>query len=131
MKIILLVSVFSLVSCGSSVDKLADAIATSNATPVPGATTAPTSSAPGATVPTVPTVKPAKERDMYSDYKKIAKGMTREEIIVILGNYQGRDEATFCDNGECREYEYLSWYYNQGKIGVTIQKGVATYTYTM
>lgn len=127
MKFITVLSAMFLCACGSAADKIADAITAGNATPTP----APIATAPVPVVTAQPTVRPARSRDMYDDYRKVSKGMTRDEVITILGEYQGRDTQTFCDNGECRDYEYLSWYYNQGKIGVTIQSGVATYTYTM
>jgi len=110
-----------LVGCGSA----AEIAAALRETPVPA------QPATSIVVTAKPTVMPPSSRDMYDDYKKVAKGMTRDEVIAVLGTYQGQDENTFCDNGECKTYEYLSWYYNAGKIGVTIVANVAVYTYTM
>jgi len=124
MKAFVLSAMF-LASCGSSVDKIADAIATSNATPTP----APGSSAPVATAQ--PTVKPPASRNYVDDFGKVSEGMTREEVITILGNYHTRDSKTFCDNGKCKEYEYLGWLYPNGKIGVTIEAGIATVIWAM
>lgn len=114
------VSLF-LASCGSKNDTL-EVIDALKATSTPTTQSA---------IINTPTPTPKIMRNIYDDYKKIQNGMTREEIISILGNYHDRSEKTFCDNGKCKTYEYLSWYYSDEKIGVTIMNGVATYTYTL
>lgn len=72
-----------------------------------------------------------KKADVFSDYAKISRGMKREEIVATLGEPTTSRFDTFCDNGKCRTYEYLSYLYNEKKIGVTIEGGVATFTYVM
>ena len=66
MKSFCLSAVFFLVSCGSSVDKLADAISASNATPtpVPGAVTAPGTQPPVVVAPVAPVTAGANNADL-------------------------------------------------------------------
>jgi hypothetical protein len=110
---------FALSACGSA-EQLVDSLDKLSATPVPTAQ-------PGIVWTATPL--PAYPRSMYDDYKKIAEGMKREEVISILGDFHKRETKTFCNGGKCEEYEYLSWLYKEGRIGVTIQAGVATFTY--
>jgi hypothetical protein len=111
-------------ACGSK--ELAEALKEANASE--SSASEQTTSAPA--VFWSPTPSPL-HRDMVTDYKKIAEGMKREEIVTILGEPHKREKKTFCDSGECKEYEYLSYLYKEGKIGVTILGGIATFTYAM
>jgi hypothetical protein len=110
-----------LCSCGSA----AEIAAALNATPVPNAAQGPN----GETAAT-PTALPVRG-DVLVDYAKIKRGMKREEIVSKLGEPTKARFETFCNNGECREYEYLSYLYDEKTIGITIEAGVATFTYVM
>jgi hypothetical protein len=116
----------SLVGCGSA----AEIAAALRETPVPAGTVQPGQVLSATPVPAA-TVVPQAAKNMADDYRKISEGMKREEIITILGPFHEREVNTFCDKGECQDYEYLSWLYKTGKIGVTIKGGVAVFTYAM
>lgn len=114
-KILGVLACVCLVSCGSAkeIGELKDAL----------------TDEPNSIATATPTTVPQAKKDAFEEYRKIAKGMNREEVILILGDPSKAEKKTFCDSGKCSEYEYLSWLFNNGKIGVTIQGGVATFTY--
>jgi hypothetical protein len=119
MRSIFSVVFFVLSSCGSA-SEIAAAL---KATPVPSATGTPGTTATAAPLPV--------QHDLYGDYAKVRKGMAYAELISALGEPHKQEEQKFCDNGECKSYSYLSYFYKDGKIGVTIQGGVVVYSYTM
>ena len=129
MKSFLLSAMFFLASCGSADDKLADAIAASNATPtpVPVAATvlAPT---PKAEPTSSPTATPKNPDDLVNDYKKISKGMTVEQIFAILGTAHKSDDSVSCFDGKCTNYHWCYWYYGRQELMVRFAEGKADYT---
>jgi hypothetical protein len=135
MKSFLLASMFFLVSCGSSVDKLADAISASNATPTPTpwwqaiatATPAPTAT-PKAEPTSSPTAAPKTLDDMMKDYKKISNGMSLQQVLQILGTPHKETDVVNCSNGECTTHHWCYWYYGDNRISVRFLKGTADYT---
>jgi hypothetical protein len=145
MKSIFAIAFFALSACGSaeqlaeSLDKLSATPAPTaqpgvvwSATPLPAypeiarATPAPISSP-------VPTATPLSrlDRSPAEDYAKISEGMTREEVLVILGDFHRKMDKTFCNSGKCEDYEYLTWLYKKGSLSVTIKGGVCISSYTM
>jgi hypothetical protein len=135
--ILLALTLVSLVGCGSA----AEIAAALRETPVPAETSTsapgivwtvtPYPALPAKEATAQPTVVPPSARSMQKDYEKVAKGMTREEVLTVMGPFHERSEKTFCMNGKCEEYEYLKWLYDEGTIHITIQKNIATVTYTM
>jgi hypothetical protein len=144
-KSIFAIAFFVLSACGSA-EQLAESLDKLSATPVPDAqpgvvwTATPLPAYPeivGATPAPIPTPVPTAtqipriNRSAQDDYKKISQGMTREEILLILGDFHRRNTKTFCSSGECEDYEYLTWYYKDSLLSVTIKGGFCVSSYTM
>jgi hypothetical protein len=141
MKSIFAIAFFALSACGSA-EQLAESLDKLSATPVPTAqpgivwTATPLPAYPEivrATPAPVFTATPIPRinRSAQDDYKKISQGMTREEILLILGDFHRRNTKTFCSSGECEDYEYLTWYYKDSLLSVTIKSGFCVSSYTM
>lgn len=121
MKIACLFASMLLCACGSA-SEIAAAL---KATPVPTAT-----QAPGVVWTATPLPATPARPNMVDDYQRIDKGMTKEEIVAILGNADSEEQKNVCDNGKCKSYLYLRWEYANGRIGATILNGVCVYTYS-
>ena len=141
MKSIFAIAFFALSACGSA-EQLAESLDKLSATPAPTAqpgvvwTATPLPAYPEITRATpapvfTATPIPRINRSAQDDYKKISQGMTREEILLILGDFHRRNTKTFCSSGECEDYEYLTWYYKDSLLSVTIKGGFCVSSYTM
>lgn len=143
MKTFLTVVFFALSACGSA-EQIAESLDKLSATPAPTAqpgvvwTATPLPAYPEITRPSpaptpVPTATPIPRinRSAADDYRKISEGMTREEVISILGDFHRRNTKTFCSSGKCEDYEYLTWYYKDSHLSVTIKSGICASAYTM
>jgi hypothetical protein len=146
MKVFLLVSAFFLASCGSSVDKIADAIADSNTTPTPapGAVTAPGTQATA--LPVVSTSNAELELGILGKWDLYSRGCEGEQFswefsaggaCYIVKTYAGRYKCTWqwigvaqmkvCVGQECRTDARISLDKNTSMMTITSDRCVTEY----
>ena len=145
MKSIFAIAFFAISACGSA-EQLAESLDKLSATPAPtaqpgvvwSATPLPAypeiARATPAPIPTPePTATPIPKinRSAFDDYKKVSEGMTREEVIVILGEFHRKRDSTFCHSGKCETTEYITWLYKDGALNVSIRGGYCQYVSAM
>lgn len=133
MKSIFAIAFFALAACGSA-EQLAESLDKLSATPAPTAQPGIVWTATPLPAPTpAPTATPIPKinRSAYDDYKKVSEGMTREEVLLILGDFHRKKDMTHCFSGKCEVTEYLTWLYKDGALNVSIRGGYATYISAM